>query len=71
MSKYNMQVESTRATLKGKIKGFKNAIEIIQNDENLEIVVKNRTTHTIEFAIRELEDVLRGLEFFDEKEITE
>jgi hypothetical protein len=62
-----MQVESVRATLKGKIKGFKNAIKATQNSE-LEIMVKNRTTHTISFTIRELEEVLSTLEFFDEKD---
>ena len=68
MKKYNAQLESIRATLKGKIRGFKNGIENTMKNENVPIEVKNRSRHTIEFAIRELEEVLEMLEYFDEKE---
>ena len=67
MKKYNIQLESVRATLTGKMKGFESAIKATQNSE-LEIMVKNRTIHTISFTIRELEEVLSTLEFFDEKD---
>jgi ribulose bisphosphate carboxylase small subunit len=68
MKKYNIQLESVRATLTGKIKGFKIGVENIEKNENTSTQAKNRSIHTIEFAIRELEDVLKTLEYFDEKD---
>jgi hypothetical protein len=68
MKKYNIQLESVRATLTGKIKGFESGIKNIMENESTPTEIKNCSIHTIEFALRELKEVLAQLEYFDEKD---
>ena len=60
---YNIQIESVRATLKGKIRGFEKGLERIRLDGGSPV-----TIHAIDFAIRELKEVLEQLEYFDPKD---
>ena len=60
---YNIQIESVRATLKGKINGFERGLERIRLDNGSFV-----TVHAIEFTLRELKEVLEQLEYFDPKD---
>ena len=60
---YNIQIESVRSTLKGKIRGFENGLKNIKSNNGSFV-----TVHAIEFTLRELKEVLEQLEYFDPKD---
>jgi hypothetical protein len=68
MERYNVQVETVRATLTGKIKGYESGLINLKVRKGISEDIRKQMIHGVEFTLRELKEVLEQLENFDRME---